>query len=161
MNDIKIIRFEREHAEAVSRIIIDNLIYVNSKEYELSVMEEMATRFTKEDVIANNCDRFAFVALIDDKVVGTGSVTNSFSEVKSEFWVLTVFVDYKKHGFDIGKTMMVFLEDFARGLNATKLILPASLTAHGFYVKLGFEYQDGFEKSNDKDQYMMEKKLTD
>lgn len=161
MNDIKIVRFEREYAEAVSRIIIDNLIYVNSKEYELSVMQEMATHFTKEDIIDKNCDRLAFIALIDGQVVGTGSMTNSFSEVKSEFWVLTVFVDYKKHGLNIGKTMMVFLEDFARGLNATKLILPASLTAHKFYVKLGFAYQDGFEKSNDKDQYMMEKKLAD
>lgn len=159
MNDIRIIRFEREHAEAISRIIVDNLIYVNIKEYELSVMEEMATRFTKEDIIANNVDRYAFVALIEDVVVGTGSITNSFSEDKSEYWVLTVFVDYEKHGLDIGKTMMQFLEAYARELGASKLILPASLTAHKFYVKLGYKYIDGFEKINDKDQYMMKKEL--
>ena len=159
MDEVKIVRFEREHAEAVSKIIIDNLLYVNTKEYSLEDMEDMATRFTKEDVIKNNRNRFAFVALINNVVVGTGSITNSFSEVKTEYWVLTVFVDYKKHGLNIGKEIMEFLENFARNLNVTKLILPASLSAHKFYVKLGFEYQDGFEVSNDKEQYMMYKRL--
>lgn len=157
--NLKIVKFEREHAESCSKIIIDNLLYVNSKEYDLDVMKDMATRFTKEDIIANNRDRLAFVALIDGKVVGTGSITNSFSENKSEFWVLTVFIDYKMHGMKIGKAIMDYLEKLARDLDASKLILPASLTAHDFYVKLGFDYKDGVKEINAKDQYMMEKVL--
>lgn len=152
-------KFEREHAAACSKLIVDNLIHVNSKDYDLSVMEDMAKRFTKEDIIANNRSRFAFVALMDNVVVGTGSITNSFSEDKSEYWVLTVFVDYRRHGLNIGRAIMDHLEHLARELNATKLILPASLSAHRFYVKLGFEYSDGFEVANDKDQYMMHKVL--
>lgn len=159
MDKIKIVKFEKHHASEVSKIIVDNLIYVNTDKYELSVMEEMAKRFTKEDIVANNRSRFAFVAMDNDKVLGTGSITNSFSQDKSEFWVLTVFVDYKYHGQNIGRKIMEYLENLAIELKASKLILPASLSAHKFYVKLGYDYSDGFEVSNDKDQYMMEKSL--
>lgn len=40
-----------------------------------------------------------------------------------------------------------------------KLIIPASITAHEFYYKLGYRYKDGKKELNDEDMYIMEKSL--
>ena len=51
------------------------------------------------------------------------------------------------------------IEEFATTLPIKKLVIPASITANGFYYKLGYKYKDGKKELNDEDMYIMEKNL--
>ncbi len=53
--------------------------------------------------------------------------------------------------------MIEKIEDFAFSLPIKKLIVPASITAHQFYYKLGYNYKDGKKILNDEHMYIMEK----
>ena len=153
------IEFEDRHAAALSEIIIRNLLEVNSVDYGLEEMEDMAKRFQPEDVKELAQCRHTLVALDKDQVVGTGSLANDFSDDDHVFWVLTVFVNPDQHGRGIGRIIMENLETKAIGLGCKRLILPSSLTSHKFYLKLGYSYIGGVAIQNDKKQYMMEKIL--
>jgi len=154
-----IIEFEDCHAGALSEIITRNLLEVNCADYGLDEMEDMAKRFQPEDIKQLAQCRHTLVALDKDQVVGTGSISNDFSDEDSVFWVLTVFVNPDQHGRGIGRIIMENLETKAIGLGCKRLILPSSLTAHKFYMKLGYSYIGGVAIQNDKRQYMMEKIL--
>lgn len=54
---------------------------------------------------------------------------------------------------------MLKIEEYAFSLSVKKLIIPASITAHQFYYKLGYRYRDGKKELNDEDMYIMEKFL--
>ena len=54
---------------------------------------------------------------------------------------------------------MLKIEEYAFSLYVKKLIIPASITAHQFYYKLGYRYRDGKKELNDEDMYIMEKFL--
>ena len=51
------------------------------------------------------------------------------------------------------------IEEFAATLPIKKLVIPASITAHQFYYKLGYQYKDEKKELNDEDMYIMEKLL--
>lgn len=156
---MEIIDFNDSHAKAISEIIIRNLIEVNSVDYGMDEMLDMAKRFRPEDIKKLTEHRRTFTALEHGKVVGTGSLSNDFSEDPSDYWVLTLFVDPNLHGNGIGRRIMEVLEVKAKELGGKHLILPSSLTSHKFYLKLGFNYIGGVAIQNDKKQYMMEKKI--
>ena len=57
----------------------------------------------------------------------------------------------------IGRMLMEKLEEYAKSINAKKLIVPASITGCEFYHKLGYKYKNN-KKELDKDKhYMLEK----
>ena len=156
---MEIINFKDSHAKAISDIVIRNLIEVNSVDYGMDEMLDMAKRFHPEDIKKLTEHRRTFTAIQDEKVVGTGSLSNDFSDDPGDYWVLTVFVDPNLHGKGIGRRIMEALEMKAKALGCRHLILPSSLTSHQFYLKLGYNYIGGVAIQNDKKQYMMEKKL--
>lgn len=152
-------RYTDDCAKQISKMVIRNLLEVNSVEYGMDEMEKMAKRFRPEDIIDLNKNRVAFVAVDEGRVLGTGCITNKFSEVKTTYWVLTVFVNPDCHRQNIGCQIMATLEKEAYVLGCRHLILPSSLTAHLFYKKLGYNYIGGKAVINDRQQYMMEKYL--
>ena len=156
---MEVVGFEDRYAVEISEIIIRNLIEVNIADYDLEEMEEMSGRFQPEDIKKLAQYRHTFVALEADQILGTGSITNDFSEDKNDYWVLTVFVNPDLHGQGIGRMIMKTLETKAIALGCKHLILPSSLTSHKFYLKLGYSYIGGVAIQNDKKQYMMEKIL--
>ena len=52
-----------------------------------------------------------------------------------------------------------YFRKFASILSISKLIVPASITAHQFYYNLGYRYKDGKKELNDDDMYIIEKFL--
>ena len=63
-------------------------------------------------------------------MIGTASLQGSV--------VRTVFVDPDHQGKGIGARLMDVVESFARANAIRRLSLNSSLTAHGFYEKLGY-----------------------
>ena len=157
---LKIVKYDEKYLEQISNIIIQDLLTVNSKDYGMERVKKMAEDFTVEKLQNSLSKRKkVFVALIDDNVVGTAGIDKSWYS-DDEYWILTVFVKPENHGQGIGKKLIGKIEEYATTLPIKKLVIPASITAHEFYYKLGYRYKDEKKELNDEDMYIMEKNLS-
>lgn len=157
---LKIVEYDKKYLEQISNIIIQDLLTVNSKDYGMERVKKMAEDFTVEKLQNSLSKRKkVFVALIDDNVVGTAGIDKSWYS-NDEYWILTVFVKPENHGQGIGKKLIGKIEEYATTLPIKKLVIPASITAHEFYYKLGYRYKDEKKELNDEDMYIMEKNLS-
>lgn len=75
---IEIKEYKSEYAEAMSKIVINNLLEVNSKDYGMEYVQKSVKEFTVPE-IQNNFPRRTkvFVALENNTVVGTASLDKS------------------------------------------------------------------------------------
>ena len=154
---LKIVEYKEKYLEQISNLIIQDLLTVNSNDYGIERVKKMAEDFTVEKLQNSLSKRKkVFVALIDDNIVGTAGIDKSWYS-DDEYWILTVFVKPENHGQGIGKKLIEKIEEYATTLPVKKLIIPASITAHEFYYKLGYKYKDGKKELNDEDMYIMEK----
>lgn len=156
---LEIDEYKEKYLEQISNIIIQDLMTVNSKDYGIERAKKMAEDFTTENLKHTfSKRRKVFVALINGQVVGTAGIEKSWYN-DDDYWILTVFVKPDNHGQGIGSQLIRKIEDFAATLPIKKLVIPASITAHGFYYKLGYRYKDGKKEPNDEGMYIMEKNL--
>ena len=154
---LKIVEYKEKYLEQISNLIIQDLLTVNSNDYGIERVKKMAEDFTVEKLQNSLSKRKkVFVALIDDNIVGTAGIDKSWYS-DDEYWILTVFVKPENHGQGIGKKLIKKIEEYTTTLPVKKLIIPASITAHEFYYKLGYKYKDGKKELNDEDMYIMEK----
>ena len=156
---IEIKEFEERYTKQISEIIIRNLLEINSKDYGIEKIKEM----TKEFEVKNLNDTLkkrqkVYVALDDKEVVGTAGIDKSWYS-NDEYWILTVFVKPENQGQNIGRSLINKIEEYAKQLQIKKLVIPASITAHQFYYKLGYRYKNGKRELNEDDMYIMEKEI--
>lgn len=157
---IEIKEYENKYAEAMSKIVINNLLEVNSKDYGMEYVQKSAKEFTVPEIHENFPKRTkVFVALESNMVVGTASLDKSWYNDDGEYWILTVFVDISHHKQGIGRMLIEKIEKYAQKINAKKLVIPASIAGCEFYHKLGYEYKDGKKELNNDQIYIMEKYL--
>ena len=157
---IEIKEYDNKYAQEMSKIIIQNLLEVNSKDYGLEFVKKSVKDFTPEEIKKKNPKRTkVFVALEDNKVIGTAGLDKSWYNDDGEYWILTVFVDIVHHKQGIGKMLIRELEKFALTISVKKLVIPASITGCEFYHKLGYEYANGKKELNKEKMYIMEKIL--
>ena len=157
---IEIKEYDNKYAEEMSKIIIQNLLEVNSKDYGLEFVKKSVKEFTPEEIMRNFPKRTkVFVALEDNRVIGTAGLNKSWYNGDGEYWILTVFVDIKHHKKGIGRMLIEEIEKYARQINAKKLVIPASIAGCEFYHKLGYEYANGKKELNEGQMYIMEKYL--
>ena len=146
-NTVEIIEYEDRYAEEISKIIIQNLLEVNSKDYGIEFVQNFSKEFTPEEIRKVLPKRTkAFVALENHKVVGTASIDKSWYNDNGEYWILSVFVDTAHHKQGIGKMLINEIEKFALTIPAKKLVIPASITGCEFYHKLGYEYANKMDR---------------
>ena len=154
---IEIKEYNENYVEQISTIIIRNLLEINVKDYGVEKVQELAKDFTVEklkDALKNR--KKVFVAIKDNEVVGTAGIDVSWYN-PNEYYILTVFVKPENHGEGIGRLLIEAIEDYAIDSNFKKLIIPASITAHEFYYKLGYRYKDDQKILNEENMYLMEK----
>ena len=154
---IEIKEYNETYVEQISTIIIRNLLEINVKDYGVEKVQEMAKDFTVEklkDTLKNR--KKVFVAIKNNEVVGTAGIDVSWYN-PDEYYILTVFVKPENHGEGIGRLLIKAIEDYAIHSNFKKLIIPASITAHEFYYKLGYRYKDNQKVLNEENMYLMEK----
>lgn len=160
MNNIKIEEYNEKYVEQMSEIITSNLLEINVKDYGIEYMQKLASHFTPSEIKANFPKRTkVFVALENDIVVGTAGFTKSRNNQEGEYWILTVFVKINYHKQGIGKMLIQEIENYAKQINAKRLVVPASIYGCEFYHKLGYEYLNGKKELNEEQEYIMEKFL--
>ena len=157
---IEIKEYEEKYADEISNIITRNLLEVNVKDYGLEFSKKHAEEFTVNKIRENFKNRAkVYVALKNNNVVGTAGLDKSWYNDDGEYWILSVFVKPENHGEGIGKSLIHKVEEYAKEINVKKLVVPASITACGFYHKLGYEYANGKKELNEEQMYIMEKYL--
>lgn len=156
---ITIEEFDSKYSEKISQIIIQNLIEINCKDYGLEYIQSIIGGFSPSQIDKTFSKRVkVFVALENGIVVGTGGLDKSWY-TENEYYILSVFVDIAHHKQGIGRRLIEKIEDFARQINAEKIVVPASIFGCEFYHKLGYNYKNGKKELNDNKMYIMEKLL--
>ncbi|MFL7792998.1 MAG: GNAT family N-acetyltransferase [Anaerolineae bacterium] len=153
---MRIEQFQDSQAGVVSNIIRRNLVEVNSKDYPEDIIHALVEYFAPENIVKNARLQCTLVAIQDGEVVGTASLANFGSEENPNYYAVTVFVRPELHGQGIGTRLIETVESKAWELEAKKITVRASITAKGFYQKLGYQFRDG-EVLDDHQNYVMEK----
>ncbi|MQA57714.1 GNAT family N-acetyltransferase [Pseudomonas piscis] len=130
-------------ATRISQVILAALLTSNARDYPASVIERVRHSFTAAGVLQLMQRRRMFVAWVDGVLVGTASLDANV--------VRTMFVEPSWHKRGVGRHLMTVLQQAAREAGEQSLIVPASITAEGFYARLGFrtvrEQFDGEERT--------------
>ncbi|MGG2398806.1 N-acetyltransferase family protein [Pseudomonas sp. SH1-B] len=119
-----------DDAAAISRIVITALRESNAADYPPEVINQVAQSFTPAAVTALLDQRRVFVASLNGALIATASLDGDV--------VRTVFVDPAQQGNGVGRQLMQRLHAQALNAGITKLRVPSSLTAEGFYAGLGY-----------------------
>ena len=155
-NRVKSRRFKKEDAKEVRNLIVRNFLEINSKDYGLSAMETLAKVYDEEKVLNVASYAHMYVFEFEEKIVGTGSIS-SFWGSETESILLCIFVLPEFHGKGIGRKIINTLEADEFYVRASRIEIPASITATEFYRKFGYDYKNGVKELDDENHYRLEK----
>ena len=119
-----------DDADAISRITLQALRQTNAADYPPEVISAVAANFSPAAVAARMASRRVLLAVAQAGVVGTATLDGDT--------VRGVFVQPDGHGRGIGTALMAAIERLARADGLSRLVVPSSVTAEGFYARLGF-----------------------
>lgn len=158
---IEIKEFEEKYAKEISEIVLTNLYKINIKDHGEDVIDRISKYFTEEEIKKNFPKRAkSFVAIQDNKVIGTASIDRFHGDESGEkYIILTVFVKIENHHQGIGKMLIKEVEKYAKNIGAKQLIILASIYGLEFYRKLGYDYLDGKKELNEDKEYTLVKYL--
>lgn len=131
-----------EDADAVSSLIIAAIKETNAKDYPASFIKKLPDNFSAENVAGRMLSRKVYVAVKSGDIIGTASLDKAT--------VRSVFVMPNHQEVGIGLALMKHIEALAMQSYVKTLTVPSSITAEGFYQKLGYvkvrEEYEGEEK---------------
>lgn len=118
-------------SDEISQLIARSVTETNTDDYLAEILQQVVDSFTADRIRTLISERQMFVALDQDRIIGTAGLVDGV--VKSVF----VSPDSQKKG--VGAALMAHIESIAKEQSLTCLTLQSSLTAEGFYHKLGYE----------------------
>jgi GNAT superfamily N-acetyltransferase len=154
---LRITDFCDVYADAVSAFILKNLFEVNSKDYTTEELKELSRRFTPEELILRSKQSRTFLALKGQNPIGTLSV--SYDTEENAHCFAAVFVHPDHHHRQIGRLLVRQGEAYTAMQGGRIIIVPSSITSHGFYHKMGYQYKEGAPLINDRGQIILRKYL--
>ncbi len=164
-NNVINIYDEEKYAKGMSEIILSNLYTITIKDHGKEVVDRIARHFTEEEIKKNFPDRVkCFVAVDEDKVLGTASIDNIKSmygvEVENsanKYIILTVFTHLEYQHQGIGKALIQKIDEYASNIGAEEVIILASVYGLEFYKKLGYDFYKGNNSQNEDGEYILSK----
>lgn len=119
-------------------------------------MEELAKVYDVKKVLSIAEFAHMYVFEWKNKIVGVGSIS-SFWGSETESILLTIFVLPELHGNGIGRKIINTLELDEFYVRASRIEIPASITAAEFYRKFGYDYKNGIKELDEEHHYRLEK----
>ena len=151
-------QFSDADAEEVSNLGCRNFREVNIRDYPADEMARLVESYSAEKIRTLASSAHMYVACDGDIVIGTGSITGYWGS-ETESVLLTIFVlpEYQRKG--IGSRIVQALESDGYFLRASRIEIPASITACEFYIliKMGYCFKGGKKELDDEGHCKMEK----
>ena len=149
-------RFINSDAKQVADMIALTLRTINIKDYTYDYIENLVAKITPIYLIDKANHTHMYVVTIDDKIVGCGAI-GPYYDKTDESCLFTIFVSPHCQGLGIGKKIIDTLEGDEYFIRAKRIEVPASITAHKFYLKLGYGYKNDNKTLASDDLIYMEK----
>lgn len=149
-------RFEKEDAEAVSALIARTFRETNIRDYTAEYIENDVRALSPESLIQRASWMHFYVALDGEKPVGCGAIGPYWGR-EDESRLFNIFVLPEYQGQGIGRRIVETLEADDFFLRAKRVEIPASITACGFYRRMGYDYKDGIDRPDEELLYRLEK----
>lgn len=149
-------RFAESDAPAVQNIIRRGLREINGRDYPAERIERFCRHFTLEKIRSQAVYAHTYVAVSGDDILGTGSIAPYWGS-SSESILLTIYVLPDVINRDIGSAIIGALEKDEYFLRAKRVEIPASITAVGFYRRMGYSPKNGNAEPDDEGLVRMEK----
>jgi N-acetylglutamate synthase-like GNAT family acetyltransferase len=130
MNDSVIRRATADDAAAISALVRRTLQISNAGDYPADAIAFVVANFAPDKVAQRMTERDTFVCQIGDGIVATIALGGDR--------LRTLFVEPRLQGSGLGARLVAHLEAHARQAGVTALSLSSSLTARGFYERLGY-----------------------
>jgi len=153
---MRIRRFEEKDARQVSAMIIRTLRITNVHDYSADDMEELARRMQPADILQRASWTHLYVACDGETPIGCGAIGPYWGKT-DESSLFTIFVDPGSQGRGVGRAIIEALEKDEFALRAKRIEVPASITALGFYEKMGYRKKPGCETPDEEQLYRLEK----
>lgn len=119
-----------EDAQAISLVTISALRESNANDYSPDVIARVEQGFSRQGILRLMTQRQVYVAVVDQHIVATASLDRDV--------VRSVFVDPQFQGGGIGRQLMAVIHSAAISAGLDALHVPSSITAEGFYARLGY-----------------------
>lgn len=141
MIDIKIRRYKDGDAPSICKIIKEDLLVENIKDYPIEMINIMIKNHD-EDLIKRRASKFHVYVLEDnEKIVGVG-IIGPYWDSLTESSFFTIFIDPKYKGYGLGRKIIETLQQDEYFKRADRVEIPASLTALEFYKHFGYGFKE-------------------
>ena len=149
-------RFTEADAQKTSEMIAYTLRTVNIKDYSPQFIEDTIAQLTPPILIERRENSHMYVICDDERIIACGAVAGFWGS-ETESILLTIFVHPDYQGKGIGRKLIETLESDEYFLRAERVEIPASITAVGFYQKMGYNYKDGISTPDEEQHVRLEK----
>lgn len=137
-------KFRPEDAGEVSALIAHTLRTTNIRDYSQDYIEAEVTQFTPEHVCYRASWTHFYVIRRGERIVACGAIGPYWGK-EDESSLFNIFVHPDCQGKGLGRKLIETLEQDEYFLRAKRVEIPASITACGFYRKMGYDYKNGVD----------------
>jgi len=148
--------FTPSDAKAVANVIATTLRTSNSKDYSTDYLERDIALMTPDFFVEKAKQTHFYVFENENKIVGTGAISPYWTS-KTEFSLFDIFALPDFQGQGLGRTIIQTLENDTYFKHATRIEIPASITALGFYQHMGYTFKNNIDQVDDEQLYRLEK----
>ncbi len=124
-------KFLQSDVTELSELMRKTVMKSNSKDYSKKAVQRLCDEYVPERLLKDVRRIDIFVVSEKSKLLGTISLVGNRI---SRMFVLPEF-----QGKEIGSRLIKYVEQFAKKNGITNLRVRSSLTAYGFYQKLGYQ----------------------
>ena len=141
----------------IAELIAVTMRKSNKNDYSSDEIEEMITEHSLEFFSERAAESHFYVAFDNNKMIGCGGITGYWGS-KTESYLLSIFVLPEYQGKGIGSKIVRTLEKDEYFSRACRTEVGSSITAVGFYRKLGYEYKNGITTPDEDNVIRLEKR---
>ena len=150
-------RFKPTDADAVVRVTELATRITSGAVYDQAFVEEMVAKQTRDYFLRRGEQMHFYVACEDDDTVIGCAAIGPYHKNPAEGCLYSVFVLPEKQKRGVGRALIAAIEQDPWFLQASRVVIPASINALQFYRNLGYTFAPGGDQLDGEQLYCLEK----